>query len=239
MVYQPQVTMDGMNFKGVEALMRWTHPIYGDVTPINFIPILEETGLIEAYGIWGLKQSCAQFKEWLNMGVVPENSRVSVNLSPRQFRQKNLAESILDALSETGLPPSNLTLEITETMIMQRRGEAAEILETLRIEGISVAVDDFGTGYSSLAYLKTLPVDYLKIDREFIKDIVFNTDDQAIAASIIQLAHSLRLNVVAEGVETEDVQNTLLGMGCDQFQGYYFAKPMMPEEIPAVAERCR
>lgn len=239
MVYQPQVTMDGMNFKGVEALMRWTHPIYGDVTPINFIPILEETGLIEAYGIWGLKQSCAQFKEWLNMGVVPENSRVSVNLSPRQFRQKNLAESILDALSETGLPPCNLTLEITETMIMQRRGEAAEILETLRIEGISVAVDDFGTGYSSLAYLKMLPVDYLKIDREFIKDIVLNTDDQAIAASIIQLAHSLRLNVVAEGVETEDVQNTLLGMGCDQYQGYYFAKPMMPEEIPAVAERCR
>lgn len=124
-------------------------------------------------------------------------------------------------------------------MIMQRRGEAAEILETLRIEGISVAVDDFGTGYSSLAYLKMLPVDYLKIDREFIKDIVLNTDDQAIAASIIQLAHSLRLNVVAEGVETEDVQNTLLGMGCDQYQGYYFAKPMMPEEIPAVAERCR
>lgn len=236
MAYQPQVSMDGSIFKGVEALMRWTHPIYGEVTPVNFIPILEETGLIESYGLWGLEQSCVQFKQWLDMGKVSCSARVSVNLSPRQFRQENLAELILKTLHETGLSPNNLTLEITETMIMQRRGEAAKVLEKLRVEGISVAVDDFGTGYSSLVYLKTLPVDYLKIDREFIKDIVLNTDDQAIAASIIQLAHSLSLSVVAEGVESKDVQDTLLAMGCDQYQGYYFAKPMKAEDIPAFIE---
>lgn len=238
MAYQPQVSMDGMLFKGVEALMRWSHPVYGEVTPFHFIPILEETGLIEAYGLWGLEQSCLQFKEWLEMKVVPTNARISVNLSPRQFRQENLAEQILDVLACSGLPAENLTLEITETMIMHHRDKASEVLATLRSKGISVAVDDFGTGYSSLAYLKTLPVDYLKIDREFIKDIALNTDDQAIAASIIQLAHSLRLNVVAEGVETEDVQDTLRGMGCDQYQGYYFAKPMKATEVPAIAQRC-
>lgn len=239
MAYQPQLSMDGLCFVGVEALMRWEHPVFGEVSPVNFIPILEETGLIEAYGLWGLKQSCVQFKQWLSIGLVASHARVSVNLSPRQFRQDNLAEMILDVLRETGLPAQNLTLEITETMIMHHRQQAVAVLEALRAKGITIAVDDFGTGYSSLVYLKALPIDYLKIDREFIKDIVENSDDQAIAGSIIQLAHSLRLGVVAEGVETEDVQKTLLHMGCDQYQGYYFARPVRAEEIPALVQRCR
>jgi len=238
MEYQPQVTMDGKHITGVEALMRWNHPIFGSVPPDQFIPVLETTGLIESFGMWGLTAACAQFKEWLDSGIVSSDARVSVNLSPRQFHQPNLAEQILNALDETGLPAKNLTLEITESMVMENQKEAAETLAQLRFEGIAIAVDDFGTGYSSMAYLKVLPVDYLKIDREFVKDIVVDSSDKAIASSIIHLAHSLQLGVVAEGVEGAAIQSMLQELGCDQFQGYHFARPVGAADIPAVCEGC-
>jgi len=239
MAYQPQVSMDGHSLVGAEALMRWNHPIFGNVSPDQFIPVLETTGLIETFGMWALKSACRQFREWLDCGLMPESSRISVNLSPRQFHQVDLADQVLNALSETGLSGRNLTLEITESMVMEKSLTAVDTLARLRFEGVAIAVDDFGTGYSSFAYLKTLPVDYLKIDRDFIKAITTDVSDHAIASSIIHLAHSLRLKVVAEGVEAEDAQHLLEEMGCDEYQGYYFSPPVPAAEMAGVTSVCR
>lgn len=236
--YQPQISVSQTEFTGVEALMRWNHPQLGAVSPVTFIPILEETGLIHEFGKWGLNEACSQFKKWLDAGTMPANARVSVNLSARQFSRSDLAEQICSILRTTGLPPTNLTLEITESMIMKDQDYSVDALTTLRSKGIAIAVDDFGTGYSSLAYLKSLPVDYLKIDRVFVKDLNFNGEDQAIADSIIRLAHNLRLDVVAEGVEDDKVLDILQRLGCDYYQGYYFAKPVPADQIPALVERC-
>lgn len=236
--YQPQVSVSQADFTGVEALMRWTHPQLGPISPATFIPILEETGLIDEFGHWGLNEACSQFKAWLNARVMPAGARVSVNLSARQFIQADLAEKIFSVLHHTELPPENLTLEITESMIMKDQDHAVETLSKLRSKGIAIAVDDFGTGYSSLAYLKSLPVDYLKIDRVFVKDLNSNGEDQAIADSIIRLAHNLRLNVVAEGVEDDQVLDILGRLGCDYYQGYYFARPVPADQIPALVEKC-
>ena len=236
--YQPQVSIDGRQFLGVEALMRWTHPELGGVSPAIFIPVLEETGLIEDYGIWCLEQACSQFRQWLEAGQVTASSRVSVNLSARQFRQENLAGCILDVLDATGLSPTNLTLEITKTMLMQNHGQAVTVLSELREAGVAIAVDDFGTGFSSLVYLKTLPIDYLKIDKAFIRDISSSRDDEAIASLIIDLAHNLNLNVVAEGVESQEALTMLGQLGCDQYQGFFFARPVAPDQIPALVARC-
>ena len=235
--YQPVVRVSDHRFTGAEALLRWNHPGMGDVSPDVFIPVLEETGLIEEFGRWVLYEACSQHRQWIQAGLLPDDARVAVNLSPRQFRQTSLAADIMGILAETGLSPTNLTLEITEGMLMQNQQYAVNTLARLRQHGIAVAIDDFGTGYSSLAYLKTLPVDYLKIDRVFVRDLVHNKDDQAIADSIIRLAHNLRLKVVAEGVENQEVLSILKSLGCDKFQGYLFSRPVLADDIPALVKR--
>ncbi|ASP37720.1 hypothetical protein CHH28_03100 [Bacterioplanes sanyensis] len=239
LAYQPQVQVDSRRFAGVEALMRWQHSSLGSIPPAVFIPVLEDTGLIEAFGEWAIRSACRQYQQWLQQGQVPDNSKVSVNLSPRQFRQDNLEQIVRRTLTETGLPAHNLMLEITESMLMTSVEQNAELLSRLRELGIGVAIDDFGTGYSSLAYLKNLPIDVLKIDRMFVKDIVDNADDAAIAHSIINLAHNLGLKVIAEGVEDVEVLEILSLLGCDQYQGYYFARPSNAADIPDLVARCR
>ena len=238
LAYQPQVSVVGQQFVGVEVLLRWQHPVLGMVAPNVFIPVLEDTGLIEPFGEWVLRQACRQYRHWLDTGDVHPHSKISVNLSPRQFRQRDLGQRIRDIITETGLPPANLTLEITESTLMYNLEQGASMLSELRRMGISVAIDDFGTGYSSLAYLKDLPIDYLKIDRSFVKDIVTDANDAAIANSIIALAHNLGLKVVAEGVEDAAMLERLAGFGCDQYQGYFFARPVSADEIPPLVCRC-
>lgn len=237
-VYQPQVDLMNGKFIGAEALLRWEHPTLGHVSPAVFIPVLEETGLIEAFGEWVVQTACTQFSQWLKQETVNSNCKISINLSPRQFRQPDLAERIENILDSSQLPPKNLTLEITESMLMNHMEQSIEMLTYLRELGCSVAIDDFGTGYSSLAYLKKLPVDYLKIDRMFVKDIVADNSDAAIADSIISLAHNLGMSVIAEGVENSEALDVLNELGCDHYQGFYFSKPSPPEDIPELAKKC-
>lgn len=236
--YQPQVgTLNGA-FTGVEVLLRWTHPLLGDVSPDVFIPVLEETGLITRFGEWVLRVACEQFAGWQQQRLIPPEAHLSVNLSPRQFGQPELVARVHTVLEETGLNPQQLTLEITEGTLMRNMGQGVTMLNELRQLGVAIAIDDFGTGYSSLAYLKDLPIDYLKIDRLFVKDVVTNQHDAAIANSIISLAHNLGLKVIAEGVEDSEILEMLKVFGCDQYQGFYFSRPVRPQEIPALAARC-
>ncbi len=238
MEYQPQMSMDGQRLYGVEALMRWNHPVFGHVPPEQFIPVLETTGLIEKFGMWAIESACQQFRQWLDDGLMPEDARVSVNLTSRQFFQPDLADQVLGILDEVGLAGKHLTLEITEAMIMEGNDRTADTLARLRFENIAIAIDDFGTGYSSFASLRTLPVDYLKIDRDFVKSVGINNDDDAIAGSIIHLAHSLKLKVIAEGVEQVSTQSRLAGLGCDECQGYLFSKPIAADRMPEFVARC-
>ncbi len=238
LAYQPQVSVCGQQFVGVEVLLRWEHPALGMVAPNVFIPVLEDTGLIEPFGEWVLRSACQQYKQWLDDGLVGNASKISVNLSPRQFRQRDLGERIQQALYDTGLPPENLTLEVTESTLMYNLEQGASMLSEMRSLGVKVAIDDFGTGYSSLSYLKDLPIDFLKIDRSFVKDIVDDKNDAAIANSIIALAHNLGLKVVAEGVESQDILDALASFGCDQYQGYFFAKPVFAGDIPELVSQC-
>lgn len=235
LAYQPQVDLNSGEFTGVEALMRWRHPVLGNVPPTVFIPVLEDTGLIDRFGLWAIQSACEQFAQWLQQQQIPATAKLSVNLSPRQFRQPDLAQQIKNALQTSQLSPQRLTLEVTESMLMNNLDQGIEMLAHLRRLGVAVAIDDFGTGYSSLSYLKDLPIDYLKIDRVFVKDIVTDDNDAAIANSIIGLAHNLGLKVIAEGVEDKEVLERLMAFGCDQYQGYYFSRPIPAEEIPAKA----
>ena len=233
LVYQPQAGVSDNGFRGVEVLLRWQHPVLGQVSPAVFIPVLEENGLIERFGEWVLRQSCQQFAGWLRTGALPAAAKLSVNLSPRQFRQQDLLQRIRSALQESGLPPGNLTLEITEGTLMRNLQQGVDILNQLRALGVAVAIDDFGTGYSSLAYLKDLPIDYLKIDRVFVQDIVNSSHDAAIASSIISLAHNLGLTVIAEGVEDSEILEILRIFNCDQYQGFYLSRPVDAGAVPA------
>jgi EAL domain-containing protein (putative c-di-GMP-specific phosphodiesterase class I) len=201
----------------------------GLVQPADFIPLAEETGLIVPMGEWVLNTACAQNKAWQESGLPPIG--MSVNLSSYQFRQKNLIETIGQALETSGLDPRYLELEITESAIMQNGELTIFILNRLRSIGLRIAVDDFGTGYSSLSYLKRFPVDVLKIDRSFVKDIPEDSDDSAITKAIIAMGHSLGLKVVAEGVETEQQLQFLLRNGCDEMQGYLFSRPATDDTI--------
>lgn len=218
--------------------MRWNHPVFGEVPPEQFIPVLETTGLIEKFGMWALESACQQFRQWLDGGLMPDDARVSVNLTSRQFFQPDLADQILGILDEIGLAGKHLTLEITEAMIMEGSDRTADTLARLRFENIAIAIDDFGTGYSSFANLRTLPIDYLKIDRDFIKSVGTSSDDDAIAGSMIHLAHSLKLKVIAEGVEHETTQSRLAGLGCDECQGYLFSRPLAADRVPDFVARC-
>jgi diguanylate cyclase (GGDEF)-like protein/PAS domain S-box-containing protein len=225
--YQPKVSLRTGAISGFEALLRWEH---GGrlVPPVEFIPILEYTGLIVPVGEWVVRSVCQQIKRWEKQRLAVQP--VAINLSARQFQRTNLVEAIGRIVRETGVAPGLLELELTETLLMSDAEEAVDTLRKLKALGARIAVDDFGTGYSSLAYLKRFPLDALKIDRTFVRDAVTDPDDAAITLSIINLAHSLKLNVVAEGVETEGQLQFLRTHGCDEMQGFYFSRPLPVED---------
>ncbi len=222
--FQPQFRADSSQPTGVEALLRWHHPTDGMIAPDRFIPVAEETGLIVEIGEWVLLTACREMKRWIDAGLKP--IRIAVNVSARQLRRRDFCETVAGVLAESDLPPELLELEITESSVMENPDEAILILQSLGRMGVSLAIDDFGTGYSSLAYLKLFPIDHLKIDRSFVADIETDLNDRAIAFGTIALAHSLGLNVIAEGVETEDQLELLRSNGCDEVQGYLFSKPL-------------
>ncbi len=225
--YQPQIDVRTGYIIGAEALVRWQDPVRGLIPPLEFIPIAEETGLITSIGNWILKETCLQGQRWINAGLQP--LRLAVNLSPRQFLHSDINTIVAEILAETGFPADCLELELTESALMQREREAIDILNRLHATGVSIAIDDFGTGYSSLAYLKLFPLDVLKIDKSFIDDIPRHRDDMEITATIIAMARTLRLKVLAEGVENKEQLAFLLAHGCNLYQGYLFSPPVPAE----------
>ncbi|MGE8474297.1 MAG: putative bifunctional diguanylate cyclase/phosphodiesterase, partial [Paraburkholderia hospita] len=233
--YQPQVDIETGQVVGMEALVRWSDPEVGLIPPSQFIPVAEESGLIGPLSEWVLREACRQNKAWQDEGLPP--ARVSVNLSARQFQQRDIAKLVMQVLEETGLDPQYLELELTESTIMRNAEEAVSMLNELHALGIGLAIDDFGTGYSSLSYLKRFPVDRLKIDRSFVSDIGESSDDETITSAIIALAHSLNLQVIAEGVETSTQLDFLKERACDEMQGYFFAKPLPHDAIPGMLQR--
>ncbi len=226
--YQPQADLRSGEIIGMEALVRWQHPTNGYIPPNEFIPLAEETGLIHEVGKWVLKCACQQTQRWLEQGFGP--LRVSVNLSGVQLERADCAEHVAAVLNETGLRSEHLELEITESTIMEHPEDVISTLDELKQMGITLAIDDFGTGYSSLSYLKRFPIDLLKIDASFVRDITTDPDDKALISGIIALAKSLRLQVVAEGVETLEQKNFLLEQDCDQMQGYFLSKPLSAQD---------
>jgi EAL domain-containing protein (putative c-di-GMP-specific phosphodiesterase class I) len=227
--YQPRVSLNDGRITGVEALIRWQHPKLGLVSPADFIPIAEESGLISPIGEWALRTACAQGKAWMDRGLPPIT--ISVNLSARQFIKKDLIQTIEKILAETGWPPDQLELELTESLIMHNAELFIITLNNLKAMGIKLAIDDFGTGFSSLAYLKRFPIDRLKIDRSFIHDVASDHDSSAIARAVIHLGHSMGLKVLAEGVETSEELEFLRTHDCDELQGYFFSEPLVAENL--------
>ncbi|MDF3036653.1 MAG: diguanylate cyclase domain protein, partial [Paucimonas sp.] len=227
--YQPQVDLRSGRIIGMEALIRWKHPDLGMVPPFKFIGLAEETGQIVPIGQWVTRTACVQAKAWENAGF--GKLRVAVNFSPRQFFQGDMVQSVADILEEVGLDPECLEIELTESLVMTDVERAITILRELKLLGVQLSIDDFGTGYSSLSYLRRFPIDVLKIDQSFVRDITTDPDDAAIVVSIISLAHSLRLKVIAEGVETYEQLAYLTDHGCDLMQGYYFSRPVATEDF--------
>ena len=239
MVYQPIANTETGAVIGAEALVRWNHPERGVLSPAEFIAMTEESGLIVRLGEWILRNVCAQGKAWADQGVGP--LRLSVNLSGRQLQRADIVDLIWEILQETKLPPRSLVLELTESVLMQPDSPVAASIRALAKLGVAFAVDDFGTGYSSLSYLKHFPVDTLKIDRSFIKDVLTDSDDAAITGAVIALGKALGISVVAEGVETEAQAAYLAEHGCHQIQGYFVGQPMPADEfvasLPGLARR--
>lgn len=227
--YQPQIDAQTGQLTGAEALIRWQHPEFGMVSPLEFIPLLEETGLIIATGEWVLKEACKQARQWQLSGH--DKMSIAVNLSPLQLCDSNLIPQLQTILSDTDFDASLLELEITESMLMRNVDSAIEMLKSINELGVSIAIDDFGTGYSSLSYLKKLPLNKLKIDRSFIKDITISSEDLAIVSTIIAMAKTLQLKVVAEGVETTEQEQLLRQRECDYLQGYLISKPLPADEF--------
>src|SRR5262245_33012641 len=218
--YQQKTDLRSGQIIGAEALVRWMHPEWGLVRPARFIPLAEETGLIVQLGEWVLHEACRQTRAWMDQGLTP--GVVSVNLSARQFRQEGLVRMVSRILEDTGVEPAQLELELTESMVMHNVEAAIATLQGLKSLGVTLSVDDFGTGYSSLSYLKNLPIDTLKIDRSFVREIGAGADEGegVLAQAIISLGHSLHLKVIAEGVETDPQLRFLKRHGCDQVQGF-------------------
>ncbi|MCG8548009.1 MAG: EAL domain-containing protein [Alphaproteobacteria bacterium] len=230
-VYQAQIAIDSGSIVGAEALLRWSHPERGAVSPSEFIPIAESTGLIIPISEWLLRTVSLQVDRWRAKGFPP--LRVSINVSPAHFRQDNLVEELVRILTESGLDTSWLELEITEGIAMEAREEIEDIFQRLKSLGIKLAIDDFGTGYSSLNRLKKFPIDRLKIDQSFVRDITTDWNDAAISAAVIRLGHSLNIEVIAEGVETVEQLEFLAAQGCDQVQGYLFSRPLTAQDFEA------
>lgn len=227
--YQPVITIPTSELGNLEALLRWQHPEYGLIPPLKFIGIAEETGLIIPIGNWVIKTVCLQIKAWQEQGyAVP---RIAINLSAKQFQDKNLVNYITEILNQTEVNSKFLSLEITETMLVNNIKIVVNTLARLNALGLTIAIDDFGTGYSSLSYLKRFPINTLKIDRAFVQDINTSASDNAIVSAIIAMSKSLGIDVIAEGVETETQLELLKSHGCRHFQGYYFGKPTCAEQI--------
>jgi diguanylate cyclase (GGDEF)-like protein len=233
--YQPKVSFENGHIVSVEALVRWNHPQRGLLSPAEFIPLAEETGLILPMGVWVLKEACRQLQEWHAAGLT--HLRMAVNLSAQQFREKNLLEVVRAALADARIEPRFLELELTETAVMQDAGHSAAVLRSLSDLGVRISVDDFGTGYSSLSYLQRFPLNKVKIDRSFVREIVRSRGDSEIVRAIVSLAHSLRLVVIAEGVETAEQLDFLERIGCDQYQGYFCSPPVPAAALAELAAR--
>jgi EAL domain-containing protein (putative c-di-GMP-specific phosphodiesterase class I) len=227
--YQPRVDLRTGEISGLEALIRWNHPEMGLVPPAKFIPVAEETGLIVPMGEWVIRTACAQSRAWQEQGLPP--MRVAVNLSARQFRQKNLIETISGILEQTGLDASLLEVELTESLVMQGAEQSITILRELKAMGVEIAVDDFGTGYSSLSYLKRFPITNLKIDKSFIHDMASDPEDAILVKTIIDMAHGLGMKVTAEGVETLEQIEFLRQHHCEEMQGFYFSRPLPADQL--------
>ena len=232
--YQPRVSVDSLAITGLEALVRWQHPQLGLVSPSEFIPLAEDTGLIVPIGEWVLRAACLQGRRWIEEGFAP--IPIAVNISARQFHDRDLSQTVIRILEETGFSPKYLELELTESSIMQNEEFAASMLNQLKSMGINISIDDFGTGFSSLASLKRLPIDALKIDQSFVREATTDPDDAALVMAIITLGHNLRLKVVAEGVETDDQLRFLQLLRCDEIQGYFFSKPVSADTLVALFE---
>jgi diguanylate cyclase (GGDEF)-like protein/PAS domain S-box-containing protein len=227
--YQPKINLSTGEIIGGEALLRWTHPSRGMISPAQFIPIAEDSGLILPIGRWVLRQACEQAQAWVDAGLRP--TTMAVNVSAMEFRDDEFLKSLFVILTETRLDPQALELELTESVLMKRVDFTATVLQTLRKRGVQVAIDDFGTGYSSLSYLRKFPIDSLKIDQSFVRQIVGGEDDAAIVTAVISMAKSLKLRVVAEGVETLQELEFLQAHECDEAQGYYFSRPVTAPEF--------
>lgn len=235
--YQPKVDIGTNRVRSAEALLRWNHPTLGMVPPSSFIPLAEETGLIVPIGEWVLREACSQVRTWIDSGMSPV--RMAVNLSAKQFRDADLAALVRSALNEAQLQPGYLELELTESAVMDDAEKSAATLQVLSTMGVHISIDDFGTGYSSLSYLRRFPLDKLKIDRSFVRDLMSNPDDASIVKAIISLAHNLRLRVVAEGVETAEQLNFLRELGCDQYQGFFCSPALPAPAFEALLQRLR
>lgn len=231
LLYQPKVNVASGEIIGAEALVRWQHPTKGFISPVEFIPIAEESGLIVPLGQWILHSACQQAKLWQQQPGFSNFKRVAVNVSPVQFNDENFHDSVIQSLTQASLEPQGLDLEITENLLLANTEVVIEKMQQLKDIGVSFSIDDFGTGYSSLAYLKRLPVNTIKIDQSFVRDMTVDPDDKAIVETIIAIAKSLRLNTVAEGVETLEHLTTFQQLSCDEYQGYYFSKPVTAEEL--------
>jgi EAL domain-containing protein (putative c-di-GMP-specific phosphodiesterase class I) len=229
--YQPKLWLETGRIVGAEALLRWRHPERGWVPPVDFVPLAEETGLIGQIGEWVIETACRQVKAWEDAGLGP--LQVAVNVSGQQFVRGAILDVVMRKVWEAGIRPDRLQLEITESVILQDAEDNIETLQALADAGFSLAVDDFGTGYSSLSYLKRFPIDVLKIDRSFVRDLHTDRDDAAICAAILAMAHELGLKVVAEGVELEEQLEFLRQHRCDAAQGYLIGRPMPPAEFAA------
>jgi EAL domain-containing protein (putative c-di-GMP-specific phosphodiesterase class I) len=237
MVYQPRLSLADGSITGVEALLRWTSAELGEVKPAVFVPLAEESGLILSIGEWVLGEACRQLKVWRQHGLL--DISIGVNVSVLQLLRGDLTAYLQRLLEATGLPADRIELELTESMVMQNAEQATAVLNDLRDLGVSLAIDDFGTGYSSLVYLKRLPIDTLKIDKEFIDELTRDPDDEAITSTIITMGHSLGLNVIAEGVENETQLNYLREHGCDEVQGHWLSEPIDGDQCMAFIRNWR
>jgi EAL domain-containing protein (putative c-di-GMP-specific phosphodiesterase class I) len=229
--WQPRVAADGGALVGVEGLVRWQHPDRGFVSPAQFVPLAEETGLIVPIGAWVVEEACRQWADWRLQGLPAFG--VSINLSARQLRDEKLPEVVRQSMQRHAVPPGVLELELTESMVMEGAEHNLRQMQALRTLGVALSIDDFGTGYSSLAYLNRFPIDKLKIDRSFVHDMLADPTDRAITMAIIGLGHTLGLKVVAEGVEQPREAELLREANCDELQGYLFAEPMAADDLAA------
>jgi EAL domain-containing protein (putative c-di-GMP-specific phosphodiesterase class I) len=236
--YQPIVSLDsGASITGAEALVRWRHPERGLLLPKEFIPLAEDTGLIIPLGRWVLRQACQQARRWQVTHNLGDTFHISVNISARHFQHDGLVEDVSEALRAGGLDPGSLVLEITESVLVQDADSVIARMLELKLLGVAFAIDDFGTGYSSLSYLKRFPIDILKVDKSFVDDVGESADSGALAEAIVQLGNTLHLQTVAEGIEQAHQVDDLRALGCQFGQGFYFAKPLRPEQVDELLSR--